>query len=131
MLTIKEVCERTGFARATIYARIVSKKLPAVQEEDGTWRVSPLEVEKLLHRLAEPLYSAIEAAAFLSFSEEYIRKVLRRGEREGMACCPFPRAVKLFSEWRIPEGDLVRLIQLQRAEQTGELEALEREALGI
>ena len=33
-----------------------------------------------------------------------------------MADCPFPNAIRVFSQWRIPESDLARLIQAGRVE---------------
>jgi hypothetical protein len=113
MVTIREVCARTGFSRAAVYSRIAAGKLPAKQDDNGVWWVPPVEVEKIMHRLAEPLYSPAEAAALLAFSEEHIRKLLRRGALEGMESCPFPNARKVFREWRIPESDLVRVMRAE------------------
>jgi predicted site-specific integrase-resolvase len=116
MLTVQDVARLTGFSRAAISARCQAGKLKASQDEDGRWIIDDEEVTKLQERLLEPHYSPAEAAALLSFSPPVITAFLREGQQRGMGECPFPNAIKVFNQWRIPESDLARLIQSGRAE---------------
>jgi hypothetical protein len=129
-LSVQDVARATGFSRAAIGARCQTGKIKARQDDDGRWLIDDEEVLKLQERLIEPHYSPAEVAALLSFSPQVIGAFLREGLERGMGECPFPNAIKVFAQWRIPEGDVVRLIQAGRVESAPEVSAkqLMREA---
>lgn len=122
--SLREVAEITGFGVRTLRTRCQSGKLRGKQTEDGQWWIEQTELEKLLNRSVEPLFSPREAAAFLSFSEEFIRTKLRDpGDKPA-----FPGAIKVFGDWRIPERDLAALMVAEAVERETGFSALLQEA---
>tara|TARA_R110002096_G_scaffold52716_1_gene137590 strand:+ start:478 stop:942 length:465 start_codon:yes stop_codon:yes gene_type:complete len=114
-LTVAEVVKLTGYGKQPIINRIKLGSLPARKDDKGRWQIARHEVVKLLDRCTEPMYSCVEAAALLSFSDRTIAVKLRQGG--------FPNAVMVWGEWRIPESDLLDIMREGTAEAELEVQA--------
>ena len=119
---LDEITLYLGISRPALDLRLKTGKLPSLERE-GLLYIHRAEVEKLYHRLADPLYSTHEAAAFLSLESQTLVKKLQEEQKTG-AKTYFPGAFKLFGgHWRIPESDLIKLREAQQAERKPQAEA--------
>jgi hypothetical protein len=60
-LTLGEAAERAGMARSTLWRRIRSGALSATRQEDGSYRIDPSELARMLDALAAERVSVGEA----------------------------------------------------------------------
>ena len=114
-LTLEEVCAATGYGYETVFARVTAGKIPSEKGEGEQLLVAKAEVQKMLARSIDPLYTIFEASAFLSLGYNSVFKEVTDGAKGW-----FPNAFKLGGEsghWRIPERDLAQLMRFEREEE--------------